>query len=74
MSRLRDSEEEAERIASAAEGLAVLLDAGIAPSSAWRHVGRASLHPVIRQVAARIEGGSAVEDALTAEAGAPGRD
>jgi tight adherence protein B len=74
MSRLRDREEEAERIASAAEGLAVLLDAGIAPSSAWRHVGRASLHPVIRQVAARIEGGSAVEDALTAEAGAPGRD
>ncbi|GAA0428772.1 type II secretion system F family protein [Leifsonia naganoensis] len=74
MSRLRDREDEADRIASAAEGLAVLLDAGIAPSSAWRHVGRASPHPVVRQVAARIEGGSTVEDALAAEAGVSGSD
>lgn len=74
MSRSHDGEEEADRVASAAEGLAVLLDAGIAPASAWGHVGRASPHLLIRQVAARIDAGSSVEDALTAEAVASARD
>jgi len=74
MSVARDGEEEADRIASAAEALAVLLDAGIAPPSAWRHVGRASPHPLIRRVAALVEAGAPVEDALAREAGGSGRD
>ena len=74
MSVGRDGEEEADRIASAAEALAVLLDAGIAPPSAWRHVGRASPHPLIRRVVALVEAGAPVEDALAREAGGSGRD
>jgi len=74
MSVARDGEEEADRIASAAEALAVLLDAGIAPPSAWRHVGRASPHPLIRRVVALVEAGAPVEDALAREAGGSGRD
>ncbi|WP_349866824.1 type II secretion system F family protein [Leifsonia sp. WHRI 6310E] len=74
MSVARDGEEEADRIASTAEALAVLLDAGIAPPSAWRHVGRASPHPLIRRVAALVEAGAPVEDALAREAGGSGRD
>jgi len=74
MSVARDGEEEADRIASTAEALAVLLDAGIAPPSAWRHVGRASPHPLIRRVVALVEAGAPVEDALAREAGGSGRD
>lgn len=74
MSGASDGEEESDRLASAAEALAVLLDAGISPPSAWRHVGRTNPHPRIRRVAARIEAGASVDDALAAEAGSSGHD
>lgn len=71
----RDDEEDAtDLLASTAEALAVLLDAGLAPSSAWRHVGAASRLSEIRRVATRIEGGEPVEDALVAEATRTGRE
>ncbi|GIT80939.1 hypothetical protein LLS1_26080 [Leifsonia sp. LS1] len=60
-------ETDADALAGAAEALAVLLDAGVAPTSAWRHVGRAGAPPSVRRVAARIEAGAAVEDALAEE-------
>ncbi|MFF2049984.1 type II secretion system F family protein [Leifsonia sp. NPDC058194] len=42
----------------------MLLDAGIAPASAWGFVGEASRHPLVGQVAARVRAGEPVDDAL----------
>jgi tight adherence protein B len=57
-----------DQLAAAAEALAVLLDAGIAPASAWGQLGRRSRSPAVRRVAARIEAGAAIDDALAVEA------
>lgn len=71
----RDIDADADVFATATEALAVLLDAGIAPSSAWRHVGATTSHPRIRRIASLVEAGRPVEDAVVAEAlASPGDD
>lgn len=56
-----------DELAAAVEALAVLLDAGIAPVSAWAHLGSGTSPPVIRRVAARVAGGVPPDEAIVAE-------
>jgi tight adherence protein B len=69
----RDAETEADELAAAVEALAVLLDVGIAPESAWHHVGRRARHAGVGRVAARIVAGATVLDALAAEVRSSGQ-
>ncbi len=67
------------RVASIVHRLAVLLDAGIAPDSAWRYAARGSGSAVGEAIADEIDGGQAVGDQLVeavlrARATAPGAE
>ncbi|CAM5501499.1 type II secretion system F family protein [Leifsonia shinshuensis] len=55
-------------LSSSVEALAVLLDAGIAPRSAWQHAGAEARHPAIVRVAALIGAGTPPAEALAAAA------
>lgn len=65
----RAADAAADELAAAVEALAVLLDAGIAPSSAWAHVGGSATAPLlVRRVAARVAAGAPPDEALGVEA------
>lgn len=53
-----------DELAAAIEALAVLLDAGVTPSSAWGHVGEELTHPVLRRAAAAITAGAPPGDTV----------
>lgn len=55
-------------LSSSVEALAVLLDAGVAPRSAWQHAGAEARHPAIVRVAALIGSGAPPAEALAAAA------
>ncbi|WP_348786732.1 type II secretion system F family protein [Leifsonia sp. NPDC080035] len=59
---------DADELAETVEALAVLLDAGVSPVSAWAYVGEESGHLQLRRAAADIAGGIVAGDALAAAA------
>ncbi|MDN4614315.1 type II secretion system F family protein [Leifsonia sp. F6_8S_P_1B] len=63
----------ADVLAETAEGLAVLLDAGVGPASSWRLVLEDAHLPALRRVAARIADGSQPASALAAAQGPDAR-
>lgn len=68
------AQESADAIADAAEALATLLDAGVAPVSAWAYAGEESAEPSVRRVAAAVAGGVPPADALAQTGAASGDD
>lgn len=63
--RHRGAGADEDALAAAVEALAVMLDAGVAPESAWRYLGEEVEHPVLNRVAAAIRAGTAPGEALT---------
>lgn len=55
-------------LSSSVEALAVLLDAGIAPRSAWQYVAAEATHPAVARAAHLVAAGSAPSEALAAAA------
>lgn len=58
-----------DELAEAVEALAVLLDAGIMPESAWRLLGGESAHPAVRRIASAVGTGIRPAEALARVAG-----
>ncbi|MFI5060700.1 MAG: type II secretion system F family protein [Actinomycetales bacterium] len=59
----------ADEAAGAIERLATLLEAGVAPESAWMYLGEFSAHPVVSQVASTVSSGVRPIDAFAASTG-----
>ncbi|MFF1633450.1 type II secretion system F family protein [Leifsonia sp. NPDC058248] len=53
----RNQSREADAAAETVEGLATLLEAGVAPESAWHHLGEFDRHPVVAAIAEAVGGG-----------------
>lgn len=60
----RDESVDAAAMADTVQQLAVLLQAGASPASAWRHLAASGLAPQAAPVSAAVDGGASIADAL----------
>ena len=65
----RDPGADEDELAGALEALAVLLDAGVTPETAWAYLGEELEHPAVRRVASSVGAGARPVEALQAVAG-----